>query len=58
MILSTLMFPMSYVKVGPPFSNNAQSVLEDFPDAIVQMRNNKLIVLALAGKSIFLGIMS
>ncbi|XP_018909013.1 solute carrier family 35 member F6 isoform X1 [Bemisia tabaci] len=49
MILSTLMFPMSYVKVGPPFSNNAQSVLEDFPDAIVQMRNNKLIVLALAG---------
>lgn len=47
--LALLHVPMYYLKVPPPFSNNARSTLEDVPDAFVQMFNNKLIIVALVG---------
>lgn len=50
MILSILLFPFYYIHVGYPFENNPREVLEDLPDAITQMINNKLILVSLLGK--------
>lgn len=45
-ILTVLYVPLNFLKAGPPFGNNAHGVVEDFLDAIAQMANNFLIVLA------------
>ncbi|XKL66574.1 hypothetical protein PGB90_009994 [Kerria lacca] len=51
-ILSILLFPFYYIHVGYPFENNPREVLEDLPDAITQMINNKLILVSLLGTMI------
>ncbi|KAG8298210.1 hypothetical protein J6590_018614 [Homalodisca vitripennis] len=48
-ILGFLHIPFYYISVPPPFSSNSRSTLEDIPDALVQMWNNKLIIVALLG---------
>lgn len=48
-MLGTLLVPMYYIYVGPPFNNNARGVLEDVIDALVQMRNNYQLILAIMG---------
>lgn len=40
---------MYFIKVGPPFNNNASGVLEDLPDALVQIGNSWQLVAALLG---------
>lgn len=50
-MLSLLQIVFYYIPVGPPFSNNAREVLEDVPDALVQISNNLLLLLAICGTS-------
>lgn len=50
-MMSILLVPFYYIKVSPPFGgNNSNGVIEDFPDAITQIMNNKWILIALIGK--------
>lgn len=49
LVLGLLQFPFYYIHVPRPFSNNAHSSLEDFPDALVQVFNNTWIGVALLG---------
>uniref|UniRef100_A0A224XEJ2 Putative transport and golgi family organization 9 n=1 Tax=Panstrongylus lignarius TaxID=156445 RepID=A0A224XEJ2_9HEMI len=48
-VLGILQIPFYYIVVPPPFSSNSHSSLEDFPDAMVQSWDNKLIIVALIG---------
>lgn len=48
-VLGLLLVPMYYIKVGPPFSSNAHGSLEDFLDAITQIKNNFQLILAIMG---------
>lgn len=48
-ILGLLLIPMYFIKMFPPFNNNAHGVLEDLPDALVQMGNNYQLILAIMG---------
>lgn len=48
-VLSILLVPMYYLKVGPPFSSNPRMVLEDALDGFTQMANNPMIILAMSG---------
>ncbi|XP_059620560.1 solute carrier family 35 member F6 [Phlebotomus argentipes] len=48
-VLGTLLIPFYYIHVGPPFNNNARGTLEDFVDALIQIRNNWQLVFAIAG---------
>ncbi|XP_073985672.1 transport and golgi organization 9 [Rhodnius prolixus] len=48
-VLGLLQIPFYYIVVPPPFSSNSHSSLEDFPDAMYQSWDNKLIILALIG---------
>lgn len=47
--LGALLLPMYFIKVGSPFDNNAHHVLEDLPDALVQIGNNGQLLLAIIG---------
>jgi len=49
LMMSVLLVPFYYIKVVAPFPANAHGVVEDFPDAITQIMNNKLILLAVIG---------
>ncbi|XP_058821492.1 solute carrier family 35 member F6 [Topomyia yanbarensis] len=48
-ILGIMLIPMYFIKMIPPFNNNARGVLEDLPDALVQMKNNYQLILAIIG---------
>lgn len=48
-ILGILLIPMYFIKVIPPFDNNARGVLEDLPDALIQIGNNYQLILAITG---------
>lgn len=48
-VLGMLLIPMYFIQVGPPFNHNAHGVLEDLPDALVQISNNYQLVLAIIG---------
>lgn len=48
--MSILLVPFYYIHVGKSFAaNKSRDVIEDFPDAITQIMNNKWILLALTG---------
>lgn len=50
-MMGVLLIPFYYIKVGDPFNNNnSRGVIEDFPEALTQIMNNKMILLALIGK--------
>lgn len=48
--MGILLVPFYFIIVGEPFANNSRGSIEDFPDAIIQIMNNKLILIALIGK--------
>lgn len=48
-ILSILIIPMNFIKVPPPFNQNARGVMEDVVDAFAQMGNNNMIIMAIIG---------
>lgn len=49
LMMSLLLIPFYYIKIDFPGGNNSRGVIEDFPEAITQIMNNKLILLALIG---------
>jgi len=50
-MMSILLVPFYYINIGPPLGgNNSRGVIEDFPDAITQIMNNKWILVALIGR--------
>jgi len=53
-MMGSLLIPFYYIKICVPENNypcyNPRGVIEDFPDAITQIMNNKLILIALIGK--------
>jgi len=50
--MSLLLIPFYYIKFDDPIhKRNSHCVIEDFPDAITQIINNKWILLALIGKN-------
>ncbi|XP_065199806.1 solute carrier family 35 member F6 [Planococcus citri] len=51
-VLSILLIPFYFIKVGPPFAENAHGVLEDFPDAITQIYNNGWLLVSCVGTMI------
>jgi hypothetical protein len=51
-MMSFLLVPFYYIKVDIFANNNSRGVIEDFPEAITQIMNNKIILLALIGKNI------
>uniref|UniRef100_A0A2M4BRF9 Putative transport and golgi family organization 9 n=1 Tax=Anopheles marajoara TaxID=58244 RepID=A0A2M4BRF9_9DIPT len=48
-VLGTLLLPMYFIKVMPPFNDNAHGVLEDLPDALAQIKNNYQLIMAIVG---------
>ncbi|XP_044741626.1 solute carrier family 35 member F6 [Chrysoperla carnea] len=50
--LSVLLVPFYFIPVSSPFGNNAHRVLEDFPDAMAQIKNNPQLWGAIAGNVI------
>lgn len=40
---------MYFITVGPPFNDNPRGVMEDVLDALVQMKNNYQLVMAILG---------
>uniref|UniRef100_A0A2H8TMK8 Transmembrane protein C2orf18 n=1 Tax=Melanaphis sacchari TaxID=742174 RepID=A0A2H8TMK8_9HEMI len=53
LIMSLLLVPFYYIHVSPPLAgNNSRGVIEDFPEAIIQIMNNKWILVALIGNII------
>lgn len=48
-MMSLLLIPFYYIKIDFLAGNNSRGVIEDFPEAITQIMNNKLILLALIG---------
>ncbi|XP_050442960.1 solute carrier family 35 member F6-like [Adelges cooleyi] len=49
LMMSVLLVPFYFIIVGAPIANNSRGSIEDFPEAIVQIMNNKVILLALIG---------
>jgi len=49
LMMSLLLVPFYYINVSSPFSSNIPHKVEDFPDAITQIMNNKWILVALIG---------
>lgn len=50
-MMGLLLVPFYYINVGAPLAgNNSRGVIEDFPEAITQIMNNKWILVALIGK--------
>lgn len=47
--LSTLLLPMYFIHVPAPFSNNPRGVLEDLPDALIQIIHNPFLPVAITG---------
>lgn len=47
--LSILLVPMYYIKVGPPFNDNATGTLENAIDALIQISNNWRLVMSITG---------
>lgn len=47
--ISLLLIPFNFIKMSPPFADTIGGTIEDVPDALVQIGNNKLIVIALIG---------
>ncbi|XP_050442962.1 solute carrier family 35 member F6-like [Adelges cooleyi] len=47
--MSLLLIPFYFIKVGEPLASNSRGSLEDFPDAIAQIVNNKILFAALMG---------
>lgn len=48
--MGLLLVPFYYIKVGDPLGKgNSRGVIEDFPEAITQIMNNKWILIALIG---------
>lgn len=53
LMMGLLLVPFYYINVGPPLAgNNSRGVIEDFPEAITQIMNNKWILVALIGNII------
>lgn len=52
LMMSLLLIPFYYIKIDFLAGNNSRGVIEDFPEAITQIMNNKLILLALIGNII------
>lgn len=50
-MMSMLLVPFYYIQVDFLSVKNSRGVIEDFPEAITQIMNNKLILLALIGKN-------
>ncbi|KAK6621747.1 hypothetical protein RUM44_001554 [Polyplax serrata] len=50
-ILGFMLIPLYYIHVGPPISNSPMGRLEDLNDALVQIKNNKLLLMALIGNA-------
>lgn len=51
LMMGLLLVPFYYINVDPPLAgNNSRGVIEDFPEAITQIINNKWILVALIGK--------
>lgn len=48
-ILACLLAPFYFIHVPAPFNNNAHGVLEDLPDALCQIFNNPLLIVAITG---------
>lgn len=48
-VLGTLLIPMYFITVGPPFNDNPRGVLEDALDAMVQLKNNYQLIMAIIG---------
>ncbi|KAL1122051.1 hypothetical protein AAG570_003457 [Ranatra chinensis] len=48
-VLGILQIPFYFISVPESFSGNPRQVLEDFPDAMVQLGNNGLLILSIVG---------
>ncbi|BES87541.1 Nucleotide-sugar transporter [Nesidiocoris tenuis] len=48
-VTGLLLIPFYFIHVPERFGDNAHGVLEDLPDALIQMGNNKLIIVSLIG---------
>lgn len=48
-VLSCLLLPLYFIHVGPPFNHNASGTLENVLDALTQITNSPLLVVALSG---------
>lgn len=48
-VLGLLLVPMYYIHVGQPFNHNAHQTIEDFFDAMIQIKNSWQIIMALGG---------
>ncbi|CAG0912671.1 unnamed protein product [Notodromas monacha] len=48
-VLSSLLVPMYFIKVGEPFSSNPRGVLEDALDAFTQLSNSTWLSIAFSG---------
>lgn len=51
-VMSLLLIPFYFIKVGSPFAENAHGVMEDFPDAITQIYNNGWLLVSCIGTMI------
>lgn len=50
--MSLILVPCYYIKIGEPLNtNSSRGVIDDFPEAITQIMNNKWILVALIGKN-------
>lgn len=50
-MMSVLLVPFYYIKAGFLAGNNSRGVIEDFPEAITQIMDNKCILVAVLGKN-------
>lgn len=48
-MLACLLGPFYFIHVPAPFNQNAHGVLEDLPDALMQIFNNPLLIAAITG---------
>lgn len=51
-IVTIFLFPFYFIKVLPPFNDNAGKVLEDAPDGFTLIKNNLLLLVPLIGSLI------
>nr|CAD7197946.1 unnamed protein product [Timema douglasi] len=54
-VLGILLIPFYYIKVPDSFSINSRGVLEDIPDAFIQMGNNNLIIMPVSLNNLYMG---
>lgn len=50
-VLGILLIPFYYIYIGQPFSTNPMGRVEDLKDALIQIENNPLLIVAIMGKS-------